>query len=58
MDGKLTYNREYSDNYPTVGYGPPNYLYNLILWIGAGHRHPRSRKLLDEREGRIAAAQL
>lgn len=34
MDGKLTYNREYSDNYPTVGYGPPNYLYNLILWIG------------------------
>ncbi|WP_126974223.1 SusC/RagA family TonB-linked outer membrane protein [Gynurincola endophyticus] len=34
MDAKLTYNREYSDNYPTVGYGPPNYLYNLILWIG------------------------
>lgn len=34
MDGKLTYNREYSDNYPTIGYGPPNYLYNLILWIG------------------------
>lgn len=34
MDGKLTFNREYSDNYPTVGYGPPNYLYNLILWIG------------------------
>lgn len=34
VDAKLTYNREYSDNYPTVGYGPPNYLYNLILWIG------------------------
>lgn len=34
MDAKLTYNREYSDNYPVVGYGPPNYLYNLILWIG------------------------
>lgn len=34
MDAKLTYNREYSDNYPTIGYGPPNYLYNLILWIG------------------------
>lgn len=34
MDAKLTYNKEYSDNYPTVGYGPPNYLYNLILWIG------------------------
>lgn len=34
VDGKLTYNREYSDNYPTIGYGPPNILYNLILWIG------------------------
>ena len=34
MDAKLTYNMEYSDNYPTIGYGPPNYLYNLILWIG------------------------
>lgn len=34
MDAKLTYNKEYSDNYPTIGYGPPNYLYNLILWIG------------------------
>lgn len=34
VDAKLTYNREYSDNYPTVGYGPPNILYNLLLWIG------------------------
>lgn len=34
MDAKLTFNREYSDNYPSIGYGPPNYLYNLILWIG------------------------
>ncbi|WP_346237869.1 SusC/RagA family TonB-linked outer membrane protein [Niabella insulamsoli] len=34
VDAKLTYNREYADNYPTIGYGPPNILYNLILWIG------------------------
>ncbi|WP_336515458.1 SusC/RagA family TonB-linked outer membrane protein [Pollutibacter soli] len=34
VDAKLTYNREYSDNYPTIGYGPPNILYNLLLWIG------------------------
>lgn len=34
VDGKLTFNKEYSNNYPVVGYGPPNYLYNLILWIG------------------------
>jgi len=34
VDAKLTFNKEYSNNYPTVGYGPPNLLYNLILWIG------------------------
>lgn len=34
LDAKLTYNREYSDNYPTTGYSPQNILYNLILWIG------------------------
>jgi TonB-linked SusC/RagA family outer membrane protein len=34
VDTKLTFNKEYSDNYPTVGYGPPNILYNLLLWIG------------------------
>ncbi|MBZ4188691.1 SusC/RagA family TonB-linked outer membrane protein [Niabella beijingensis] len=34
VDAKLTYNKEYSANYPTVGYGPPNILYNLLLWIG------------------------
>lgn len=35
VDASLTYNKQYSDNYPTVGYGPSNYLYNLILWTGA-----------------------
>ena len=34
VDTKLNFNKEYSDNYPTVGYGPPNILYNLLLWIG------------------------
>lgn len=34
VNANLTYNKEYSDNYPTVGYGPENILYNLILWIG------------------------
>lgn len=34
LDAKLTYNREYSENYPTTGYSPQNILYNLILWIG------------------------
>jgi TonB-linked SusC/RagA family outer membrane protein len=34
VDAKLNFNREYSNNYPTIGYGPPNLLYNLLLWIG------------------------
>jgi TonB-linked SusC/RagA family outer membrane protein len=33
-DASLTYNRQYTDNFPEVGYGPNNYLYNLILWTG------------------------
>ncbi|MBC9932001.1 SusC/RagA family TonB-linked outer membrane protein [Chitinophaga qingshengii] len=35
VDARITYNRQYSDNYPTVGYGPTNYLYNLVLWTGS-----------------------
>lgn len=34
VDARLNYNREYSDNFPEVGYGPTNYLYNLVLWTG------------------------
>lgn len=34
IDTRITYNREYTDNFPSVGYGPTNYLYNLVLWIG------------------------
>ena len=33
-DASLTYNRQYTDNFPEIGYGPNNYLYNLILWTG------------------------
>ncbi|WP_165806570.1 SusC/RagA family TonB-linked outer membrane protein [Chitinophaga parva] len=35
VDGRLSYNREFSNNYPTTGYGPDNILYNLVLWTGA-----------------------
>lgn len=33
-DASLTYNRQYTDNFPETGYGPNNYLYNLVLWTG------------------------
>ena len=34
VDTRFTYNREYTDNFPETGYGPTNYLYNLVLWTG------------------------
>lgn len=34
-DASMTYNRQYTDNYPEVAYGPHNYLYNLVIWTGA-----------------------
>jgi TonB-linked SusC/RagA family outer membrane protein len=33
-DASLTYNRQFTDNFPEIGYGPTNYLYNLVLWTG------------------------
>ncbi|ASW73979.1 TonB-dependent receptor [Chryseobacterium piperi] len=35
INSTLTYNKEYTSNFPEVGYGPTNYLYNLVLWTGA-----------------------
>lgn len=34
LNGSLTYNKQFTSNFPEVGYGPTNYLYNLILWTG------------------------
>ncbi|PWV47627.1 SusC/RagA family TonB-linked outer membrane protein [Chitinophaga sp. S165] len=34
MNGRISYNKEYTHNFPETGYGPANYLYNLILWTG------------------------
>jgi TonB-linked SusC/RagA family outer membrane protein len=33
-DASMTYNRQFTDNFPEIGYGPHNYLYNLVLWTG------------------------
>lgn len=35
LSSNLTYNRQFTDNFPEVGYGPTNYLYNLLLWTGS-----------------------
>lgn len=34
IDGSLSYNRQYTPNYPQAGYGPTNYYYNILLWMG------------------------
>ncbi len=33
-EATLSYNRQYSPNYPNSGYSPDNYLYNIVLWMG------------------------
>ena len=33
-NASLTYNKQYTPNYPRRGYGPQNYVYNLLLWTG------------------------
>lgn len=34
VNARISYNKEYTNNFPETGYGPTNYLYNLILWTG------------------------
>ncbi|MGH7576226.1 MAG: SusC/RagA family TonB-linked outer membrane protein [Longimicrobiales bacterium] len=33
-DAFWSYGRVYTPNYPRLGYGPQNYVYNLLLWMG------------------------
>jgi TonB-linked SusC/RagA family outer membrane protein len=33
-DANISYNRQYSPNYPSAGYGADNYFYNILLWMG------------------------
>lgn len=33
-EGTISYNRQYSPNYPSAGYGADNYFYNIVLWLG------------------------
>ncbi|MEN7547212.1 SusC/RagA family TonB-linked outer membrane protein [Rapidithrix thailandica] len=34
VDASLSYNKQYTNNFPERSYGPHNYLYNLVLWTG------------------------
>lgn len=34
VEATLSYNRQYTPNYPTTGYGANNFFYNILLWMG------------------------
>ncbi len=33
-EASWSYNKQFTPNYPRRGYGPQNYVYNLLLWMG------------------------
>ena len=35
LDGRISYNRQFSDNIPSTGYSQGSLLYNVALWLGA-----------------------
>ncbi|MDZ7605348.1 MAG: carboxypeptidase-like regulatory domain-containing protein [Cyclobacteriaceae bacterium] len=35
FEAGMNYNKQYSDNFPDVVYGPNSMIYNIILWAGA-----------------------
>lgn len=34
LESSLSYNKQYTPNYPQTGYGANNFFYNLLLWMG------------------------
>lgn len=35
FESSINYNRQYTDNFPDVNYGPNSLIYNMIIWGGA-----------------------
>lgn len=35
LEANLNYNRQYTDNFPDVDYGPNSLIYNVAIWTGA-----------------------
>ena len=35
IEANLNYNKQYTPNYPDVGYGPNSIIYNIDIWAGA-----------------------
>jgi TonB-linked SusC/RagA family outer membrane protein len=33
-EGAISFNKQYTPNYPITGYGPNNFFYNILLWMG------------------------
>jgi len=37
LEANLTYNRQYTKNYPNVAYGPNSFVYNMFIWGGSNY---------------------
>jgi TonB-linked SusC/RagA family outer membrane protein len=35
FESNINYNKQYTDNYPDVNYGPNSLIYNMVIWGGA-----------------------
>ncbi len=37
VEANINYNKQYTPNYPNVGYGPNSMIYNILIWNGADY---------------------
>ena len=57
-DASWSYNKQFTPNYPRSGYGPQNYVYDLLLWMGTDVDVRDLRELLGSGDGRDSAKAL
>ena len=40
LESNITYNRQYTKNYPSVSYSPNSFIYNMFLWNASNYNYP------------------
>jgi len=58
VEGNINFNRQFTDNFPDVDYGPNSIIYNLAIWTGATWDvlDPKIRAIWQE--GKVGTQQL
>jgi TonB-linked SusC/RagA family outer membrane protein len=52
FEANVNYNKQYTDNFPDVNYGPNSLIYNMVIWGGADWDVDDMKKLYqDHKEG-------